>query len=288
MTLALVVTVPGSESELAADALWALGVQAVEERVRAETDDGMVELWTSLGEDLEFVTREAEAFPARWRWRVVEVADDVVDTWRAHAVPSWITPDLVVVPDWLDGRDERDELAERDGLVAVRIDPGATFGLGDHPSTVLALRAMTGVLWPGATVLDVGCGSGVLAVGAARCGASYVQAIDISADAVRTTRRNAALNGVDGQVSASTRPLADVVAGSVGAAESFDVVVANILAPVLIDLADDLRAATAADGVLIVSGVLADAHGHVVEALAPMQVVDRLTREGWAALVLRH
>lgn len=285
MTLALVVTVPGSESELAADALWALGVQAVEERIRPETDDGMVELWTSLGDDLDRVTREADAFPARWRWRVVEVDDAVVDTWREHAVPSWITPDLVVVPAWLA---DRAELA--DGPTVVRIEPGASFGLGDHPTTVLSLRALSGVLWRGATVLDVGCGSGVLSVGAALCGAAYVEAIDISAAAVGITLENAERNGVAGRIAASTRLLADVV-GEVTSGDdprTFDIVVANILAPVLVELADDLRAATAPDGVLIVSGILDNAHGHVLDALAPMQVVDRLTREGWAAVVLRH
>lgn len=283
MTLALVLTVPGSESELAADALWALGVQAVEERVRPETDDGMVELWTSLGEDLDHVTREADAFPARWRWRVVEVDDAVVDTWREHAVPSWITPDLVVVPAWLRER------AEIGGdVTVVRIDPGSAFGLGDHPTTVLSLRALRGVLWPGATVLDVGCGSGVLSVGAAVSGASYVEAIDISSAAVDVTIANAELNAVAGRISASTRSLADVLAAGTAEPRRFDVVVANILAPVLVELADDLRAATAPDGVLIVSGILASAHGHVLEALEPMQVVDRLTREGWVAVVLRH
>lgn len=285
MTLALVLTVPGSESELAADALWALGVQAVEERVRPETDDGMVELWTSLGEDLDHVTREADAFPARWRWRVVEVDDAVVDTWREHAVPSWITPDLVVVPSWLPDRPEIG-----DDVTVVRIDPGSAFGLGDHPTTVLSLRALRGVLWPGATVLDVGCGSGVLSVGAALAGATYVESIDISAAAVDVTKDNAQRNGVAGRISASTRSLGEVVSdGTVdGEVRTFDVVVANILAPVLIELAEDLRAATAPDGVLIVSGILAAAHGHVLEALAPMQMVDRLTREGWVAVVLRH
>lgn len=283
MTLALVLTVPGSESELAADALWALGVQAVEERVRPETDDGMVELWTSLGDDPDHVTREADAFPARWRWRVVEVDDAVVDTWREHAVPSWITPDLVVVPAWLRER------AEIGGdVTVVRIDPGSAFGLGDHPTTVLSLRALRGVLWPGATVLDVGCGSGVLSVGAAVSGASYVEAIDISSAAVDVTIANAELNAVAGRISASTRSLADVLAAGTAEPRRFDVVVANILAPVLVELADDLRAATAPDGVLIVSGILASAHGHVLEALEPMQVVDRLTREGWVAVVLRH
>ena len=276
--LAVVVTVPGSEVEVASDMLWALGVMAVEERPldvdRSETDDGLVELWTTMGDDPHQVARAAEGFPSRWRWHTVEVDESVAGEWRRHAVPSWITPDLVVVPAWVEGPGQP-------GVTVVRIEPGSTFGLGDHPTTVLTLRAVSGVLWPDATVLDVGCGSGVLAIGAALLGASYVEAIDVAAAAVPTTEANAELNGVAAKIAVSNRPLAEVEG-------TFDVVCANILAPVLIDLAEQLRRVTSPSGVLVLSGVLEGAHDHVLEALAPMQVVDRLHREGWAAVVLRH
>jgi ribosomal protein L11 methyltransferase len=275
--LALVVTVPASDVELASDALWALGVAAVEEREPADappTDDHLVELWTSLGDDVERVTRAAEAFPARWRWRTVEVDQAVTDSWRAHAVPSWIERDFVVVPAW------HDVVTPPDAL-RLDIDPGAAFGLGDHPTTVLTLRLLREVLWPDATVLDVGCGSGVLSVAAAKLGAPYVEAIDISPAAVEATVANAERNGVAGVITASTRPLADV-------REPFDVVLANVLAPTVIELADELRRVTARAGALIVSGILADRHEHVVDAFAPMRVVETARREGWAALLLRH
>jgi len=275
--LALVVTVPAGEAELASDALWALGVAAIEERELTGTpgtEDHLVELWTSLGDDAEAVTRAAEAFPARWRWHLVEVDPAVTETWRAHAVPTWVEQDLVIVPAW-------QEVTTPPDVLRVGIDPGAAFGLGDHPTTVLTLRLLRSVMWPGATVLDVGCGSGVLSVVAARLGAPYVEAIDISSAAVEATVANAARNGVAGVVAASTRALAEVE-------ERFDVVLANLLAPIVVELAADLRRVTAPAGALIVSGVLADRHDHVVEALAPMRVVETLTREAWAALLLRH
>ena len=152
--LALVLTVPVSECELASDALWALGVAAVEERI---VDDAFVELWTSLGDDSVAVTREAEAFPTRWRWRVVELDPSVADSWRRHATPTWIERDLVVVPAWIDA-----DVAA--GTIRLDVDPGAAFGLGDHPTTMLSARLLRAAWWPGATVLDVGTGSGVLAV----------------------------------------------------------------------------------------------------------------------------
>ncbi len=276
--LALVLTVPANEVELASDALWGLGVAAVEERWPPGdddgTEDGFVELWTSLGTDLAAVTAAAEAFPARWRWRTVDLDPAVADSWRAHAVPSWVDRTMVIVPAWLDP-------ALPAGVLRVDIDPGAAFGLGDHPTTVLSLRLLREVWWPGATVLDVGSGSGVLSVVAAKLGAPYVEAIDVSAAAVEATTANAARNGVDGVVTASGRSLSSID-------EPFDVVLANLLAPVVIDLATDLRRVVAPSGALIISGVLRNAHDHVVEALAPMQIVQTISKEGWAALLARH
>ncbi len=273
--LAFVLTVPANEVDLASDALWALGVAAIEERSpEGPTEDHFVDLWTSLGTDVSAITNAAEAFPARWRWHTEEVDPAVVDSWRVHAVPSWIERDLVVVPAWLDPELDAD-------VIRIDIDPGAAFGLGDHPTTVLTLRMLRRVLWPGATVLDVGCGSGVLSVVAARLGAPYVEAIDVSMAAVEATTANAERNGVAGVISASTRPLADVD-------DQFDVVVANLLAPVVVDLATDLQRVVGPSGALVVSGVLESSHAHVRAALEPLQIVDTAAREGWIVLQARH
>lgn len=274
MVLALVVAVPASEAELAADALWALGVAAIEERGAEDgTTDHVVELWTSLGDDAASVTRAAEGFPARWRWRLVDVDESVADTWRAHVTPTWVADDLVLVPAWL-------PFEPPPGALGVRVEPGAAFGLGNHPTTMAALRAVRTALFPGATVLDVGCGSGVLGITACLLGAARCEAIDISPAAVTATNDNAVANGVGGQVRASTTPLAEID-------ETFDVVAANILAPVLVELADDLRRVLAPAGVLVFSGVLTDRFEHVVDALAPLRVIEVDRLEGWAAVSLR-
>lgn len=285
MALALVLTVPAAEVEIASDALWALGVLAVEERTPAEeggaapdgTTDDVVELWTSLGDDVDAVVRAAGGFPTRWRWRLVEVDPAVADSWRDHVTPTWVADDLVVVPAWLPFEPPTGAPAN---LIVLRIEPGSTFGLGDHPTTVLSLRALRAAMWRGASVLDVGCGSGVLAVAAARLGASSVEAIDIAPAAVGITRANAEANGVGSVVHVSTTPLAELDG-------SYDVVVANILAPTLVELAADLRRVLHPAGLLVVSGLLAERYQHVVEALAPLVLVDRAVREGWTALTFR-
>lgn len=283
MATALVVTVPGAEVELASDALWSLGVVAIEERpVSGDVVDGtvdhVVELWTSLGEDHDVVMHAASAFPARWRWHLVEVDDAVVHAWRDHATPTWVAPDLVVCPAWVPFSAPHDAPAS---LVVIDIEPGSTFGLGDHPTTMLTLRALRSVVTPGCNVLDVGAGSGVLSVAAAVFGAGSVTAIDIAAASPATVAANASANGVGGAVEASTTALADVD-------RTYDVVCANILAPTLVELADDLQRVLEPDGVLLISGILADHHQHVLDALAPLVPVDTEVLDGWACVILRR
>jgi ribosomal protein L11 methyltransferase len=129
-------------------------------------------------------------------------------------------------------------------------------------------------------VLDVGCGSGVLAIGACVFGAAAAVGIDIAPAAVPTTEANAEANGVADRVAVSTTDLADVD-------DTFDLVLANILAPTLVALSADLRRVLAPGGALVISGILADAHDHVLAALAPLAVVESEFLDGWAAITLR-
>jgi ribosomal protein L11 methyltransferase len=268
--IALVVSVPLDDVELESDVLWGLGVVAIEER--AGDDPRRIELWTSLGDDLD-VDRDAPALAA-WPSRLVEVDESVADTWRAHALPIEIDTDLVICPAWVDPG----ERAE--GMTVVFIEPSSTFGLGDHPTTRLTLRAMRRVLRQGHSVLDVGCGSGVLTITAVLSGAASAHGIDISPAAVPTTMANAQRNGVVDRVTVATTPLAEVDGTA-------DVVLANILAPELVAMAADLRRVVAPGGVLIVSGILADRHDHVLAALAPLEVERIDALDGWVAITLR-
>lgn len=266
--LALVVSITADEVELASDALWAMGVVAIEERVV----DGGVELWTSLGDDVNALRDVVSQRLGQWFWRFEEVDERVADTWRAHAAPVYVDADLAICPAWV-------QFDPEDVVTVLRIEPGATFGLGDHPTTMLSLRAVRAALFDRATVLDVGCGSGVLAIGACVLGASSATAIDISPASVPITTANATANGVGDRVHVSMTPLADING-------VFDVVVANILAPTLIELADDLRRVVAPTGVLVISGVLASRHEHVETALLPLRSTHVETMDGWAAITL--
>ncbi|HLT17360.1 MAG TPA: 50S ribosomal protein L11 methyltransferase [Acidimicrobiales bacterium] len=255
--------VDGTEAELAADALWLAGASAVGE---ATGSDGRVRL-------------TAEVDPAglddRWPWQPVAVDDGVLDAWRAHARTVRAGRHVVLHPAW----QPAPPVGEHD--VVVRLDPGRAFGSGSHPSTRLCAAALEAHLVPGQTVLDVGCGSGVLSVLAACLGASSAVAVDLDPVAVAATEANAAANGVTDLVA--------VRAGSVDAVDGrFDVVVANIGLGVLRDLAPELVVRTAPGGLVVVAGLLPDQVEPVVAALAGCRELERLEEEGWAASVLRR
>jgi ribosomal protein L11 methyltransferase len=269
--LGLVVSVPASEVELASDALWGLGVVAIEER---SGQSGEIELWTSLGDDAVLIRSATAGFPPTWRCRDVVLDLAVADTWRAYATPTVIADDLVICPAWVDATFPPD-------VTVVRIEPGATFGMGDHPTTVLTMQLVRPHVGAGMSVLDVGCGSGVLSVVACVLGASSAVGIDIAPAAVAVTEANAAANGVGECVTVSTTPLAEVVG-------VYDLVLANILAPALVELAPHLRRVLAPGGTLIISGILADNHQHVLDALAPLAVVRVATLDVWCAIELRQ
>jgi ribosomal protein L11 methyltransferase len=278
----LVVTVPPSAVELVADALLAAGARGVEERRAGAPagSGGLVEVRAVLGEDPALLADVAGSLPGAPSWRIEEVDPMPAETWRQHVGPVEVVDGLVVTPAWID---VGDGTGTPPATTVVRIEPGAAFGLGDHPTTQLVLAQLVRELAarPGAVVADIGCGSGVLAISAALLGARAVRAVDVSPAAVEATLDNAERNRVADVVEVDRAAVREL-------AGPYDVVLANILAPTLVVLADDLRRLTATDGVLIVSGVLAGRYAHVVGALSPLQVASVSEAAGWAALALRH
>ncbi|MCU1496776.1 MAG: Ribosomal protein methyltransferase [Acidimicrobiales bacterium] len=251
------------DAELAADGLWQARPSAV---LEVDLGDGRVRLTADV-DDPALVAD-------RWAPTVLVVDDDgYLDAWRTWAAPVRAGRRFVVHPAWVPR--DLSQVGGGDDVVVV-VDPGRAFGSGSHESTRLALALLEDLVRSSDRVLDVGCGSGVLAVAASLLGAREVVAIDVEVGAVTATEANALANGVGDRVRASTTPLA-LVDGA------YEVVVANIGGGVLAGLAPDLVRCLAPGGGLVLSGMLDDQADAVVGACTGCEEVERLVEEGWAA-----
>ena len=173
--------------------------------------------------------------------------------------------------------------ADAEAPAIVEIDPGAAFGAGTHPSTRLLVERLAGDMAGGERVLDVGCGSGVLALVAARLGAAEAVGIDIEPAALSAAEANARRNGLDGTAGFSTAQVDAAVLGT------FDIVVANITADVLVALAGDIAARVASGGTLAVSGISAGQVSTVTAAyrLHDIDLADPAGLDDWVSLAGR-
>lgn len=182
--------------------------------------------------------------------------------------PIPISERLWIVPTWHEAPDSR--------ALNLKLDPGLAFGTGSHPTTRLCLRWLDANLRGGETLLDYGCGSGILAIAAAKLGARGVEGVDIDPQAVSASRDNAALNEVDARFG---------LPGELADGE-YDVVVANILTNPLKAMAPLLAGRVRGGGNLVLSGILAEQAEDVMAVYSPWFVFDApATDEGWVRLV---
>jgi ribosomal protein L11 methyltransferase len=202
--------------------------------------------------------------------------EDWAQAWKAHFPVIRIGRRLVIKPTWRRHRREPDD-------VVLALDPGMAFGTGLHPTTRLCLAAIESIADVGALegrrVLDVGCGSGILAIAAAKLGASSVIGVDTDHIAIESTEANAARNGLTKRVIArhGSLPTGDA---------AFDVVLANLIAGLLVTLAPQLRDEVRPGGILLASGIFVDRESDVLDAFetAGLTVTGRSAEGEWVAL----
>jgi ribosomal protein L11 methyltransferase len=217
---------------------------------------------------------------------------DWAEAWKQQYQLQRVGRRTVIVPAW-------EEYAPAPGEIAIRLEPGMAFGTGLHPTTRLCLRALEARCPEAGELLDVGTGSGVLAIAAVKLGACSVLALDADAAAVAIARENVVMNGVDGSVTVQhgTLPGGEAVPvhflknGGLDLVDTgrFDLILINILAPVIISVAPALSARLAPGGTVIAAGLIDTQELLVTDAFqaAGLQVVERAQEKDWVSLVAR-
>ena len=211
--------------------------------------------------------------------------EDWANNWKKYFKPIRIGNKLIIKPSW-------EELNETEDRIVLEIDPSSSFGTGTHATTQLCLEALEDAIKPGCDVLDMGCGSGILSVGAMLLGAKSVTGVDIEEASIEVSMENAKRNRIDegnfhlhcGNV-LSDEKLADEIAK-----KQYDVVVANIVADVVIAMSSLFKRYLKQDGTLITSGIIMERIDDVVLALlkAGFIIKEIRPKDDWAAVVAVH
>ncbi|MBN1370355.1 MAG: 50S ribosomal protein L11 methyltransferase [Anaerolineaceae bacterium] len=185
--------------------------------------------------------------------------EDWMAAWKQHYKPIIIGKRLLIQPIWI-------PLEPGEKRLAVKIDPSMAFGTGTHPTTQLCMEMLEDTVQPGKAVIDVGCGSGILSIGALKLGASHALAVDIDNAAIISTKENAAANEVLENIETGLGSVSEILAGQFSLKQT-PLVLANILAPVIIRLFDaGLADLTEPGGTLVLSGILDSQAQGVIEA----------------------
>ena len=208
----------------------------------------------------------------------VVVEEDWAESWKEHFHVQRFGERIVVVPSWR-------EYTAAPGDVVLLLDPGMAFGTGQHETTRMCLEALELAVHPRDRVADIGCGSGILSIAAAKLGAARVLAVDVDPDCVRVTEQNALANGVHEIISARATVAA---AGSRLdlAPDDADLIVVNIIARVIVELAPQLAAALAPGGRLIASGIIAEREPEVIHTLTQqgLRIVSSRAMGEWRCI----
>ncbi|MEW5770795.1 MAG: 50S ribosomal protein L11 methyltransferase [Pseudomonadota bacterium] len=284
----LTLTTPRDQAEALEDTLLELGAVSVTLKDAADVPvleplPGETPLWpevevVGLFEETTDTAQVDQALSTRGiqggAWALVE-DQDWERAWMDQFQPLCFGERLWIVPSWIEAPDAQ--------AVNILLDPGLAFGTGTHPTTALCLEWLDGAELQGKTVLDYGCGSGILAIAALKLGAVEAWGIDIDPQALTATRDNAARNGIEAHRLHTGLP------GALPKDARFDVLLANILMGPLIELAPTLTEHVKPGGALVLSGLLAEqAEGVMAAYAAAFDFDPPALKDGWARLTARR
>ena len=199
---------------------------------------------------------------------------DWAENWKINYKTEQITNNIIIKPSW-------ETYEQKSNEIVIELDPGMAFGTGSHETTIMCARALEIYVDNTKDVFDIGCGSGILSIIAARLGAKSVLAIDLDPMCVKVTKENVVMNCVSDKVKTETGNLFDIVEGKA------DIIVANIIAEIIVDMIPNIKEHLNKDGVFIASGIIESKLPIVQEALCNngYTIVDILQINGWVATI---
>jgi ribosomal protein L11 methyltransferase len=217
--------------------------------------------------------------PGSGELQVQEIEEeDWANSWKKYFVPTRVSRDMTVVPSWENYEPEEDE-------TVIDMDPGMAFGTGTHETTKLCVQAIEDYLRPHDTVIDVGCGTGILSIAAAKHGAGRVIGVDLDPVAVKSAGDNSAKNHTDDIIELREGNLLDTVESDVRA----DLVVANILAQAVVSLTPDVTRIIHDGGIFISSGIISQFLDDVLQALEEngFDIIEKRQLGEWHAVIAK-
>lgn len=231
----------------------------------------------NFNEYLQFISERLTAAGIGFSVKTNTLRDsDWADNWKKFFKVTDIGEKLVICPSW--------ESCKKTDKVVLKIDPGAAFGTGTHATTSLCLELLQKYAGEGRSVLDIGCGSGILSIAAVLLGAEKADGVDIDATAVKVAKENAALNNVEKKTNFIVGDLAEKINGK------YDVVCANIVADIIIRLTDNVIDFMNPDAVFIISGIIDVRADDVIDAFTNVgfTAIDTYRRDNWYAFALKY
>lgn len=233
------------------------------------------ELAVLIEEKLKFISQFLEAGKGYTGYTEVD-DEDWATAWKKHYKPFHISDSVVIKPTW-------EEYEQRAGEIVIEMDPGMAFGTGTHETTRLCSQLLEQYVIKYDNIIDVGCGTGILSIIAVKLGASHAVAIDIDEVAARVTRENCTINGVLDSISVKKGVLADLEP------QKADIVVANIIADVVINISTLIPSYLKKGGVLLTSGIIKERKDDVVKAYAELgfEFINLLEMGEWVAIVFK-
>ena len=206
--------------------------------------------------------------------------EDYANSWKQYYKPIKIGNRIVVVPEW-------EPYEKADGEITVTLNPGMAFGTGTHETTSMCIEALQDIVFEGDEVLDIGCGSGILSVTALLCGANRADATDIDRNAVNVAYENAELNGVKDRLHATEDNILSAESPIRTAGKKYNVVIANIVADVIIEICGFVKTLIKPYGCFVASGIISERLDDVVKAMNDngLCVAAIHEKRGWNCII---